>query len=118
MPELATVYRGTTPSVTCTVEMDLTDYSCYMAFGSKAHKPYFVADNEQMDFSVDTSGEVPISTLVYTLTQEQTLLCKAGKSYVQLRVIKDGTALATDWGELRIGEIIEDGEIHDEYDTN
>lgn len=115
---MATVYRGTTPTVTCTVEMDLTDYSCYLAFGPKAHKPYFVVDNEQMTFSVDTSGEVPVSTLEYTLTQEQTLLCKAGKSYAQLRVIKDEVALATDWGELTIGDIIEDGEITDEYDTD
>ena len=118
MADTATVYRGTTPTVTCTVDMDLTDFSCYMAFGSKAHKPYFVADNEQMGFTVDTSGEVPVSTLTYTLTQEQTLQCKAGKSYVQLRVIKDDVALATNWGELVINDIIEDGEIHDDYDTD
>lgn len=115
---MATIYRGTTPTVTCTVEMDLTDYSCYLAFGAKAHKPYFVVDNEQMTLTVDTSGETPVSTLDYTLTQEQTLICKAGKSYVQLRVIKDDVALATDWGELTIGDVIEDGEIHDEYDTD
>ena len=50
--------------------------------------------------------------------QEQTLQCKAGKSYVQLRVIKDDVALATNWGELVINDIIEDGEIHDDYDTD
>ena len=115
---MGTVYRGTTPTVTCTVDMDLTDYSCYMAIGTKAGKPWFVVDNTQMDFSVDTSGETPVSTLAYTLTQEQTLKCKAGASYVQLRVIKDGNALATDWGKLTVGDIIEDGVIHDEYDTD
>lgn len=115
---MADIYRGTTPTVECTVDMDLTDYSCYLAIGLKPHKPYFVADNEQMTIDVDTSGEVPVSTLEYTLTQEQTLACKAGKGYVQLRVIKDDVALATDWGELAIGDIIEDGEIHDEYDTD
>ena len=115
---MATVYRGTTPTVICTVDMDLTDYSCYMAFGTKAGKPYFVVDNTQMDFSVDTSGETPVSTLEYTLTQEQTLKCKAGKTYVQLRVIKNDTALATQWGELVIGDVIEDGVIHDEFDTD
>ena len=114
----AQIYRGTTPTVTCTVEMDLTDYSCYLALGTKPKKPYFVADNEQMFFSVDTSGETPISTLTYTLTQDQTLACKGGKCYIQLRVIKDETALATNWGELNIGEIIEDGEITDDYDTD
>lgn len=113
-----TIYRGTTPTVTCTVGMDLTDYSCYMALGPKAGKPYFVADNEQMEFSVDTSGEAPVSTLAYTLTQEQTLKCKGGKCFVQLRVIKDAVALATDWGELTVGDIIEDGAIADEYDTD
>ena len=113
-----TVYRGTTPTVTCTVDMDLTDYSCYLSLGSKAHKPYFTADNEQMGFDVDVSGETPVSTLTYTLTQEQTLSCKGGKCYVQLRVIKDDKALATDWGEVSIGEIIKDGMIHDDYDTD
>ena len=58
------------------------------------------------------------STLAYTLTQEQTLACKSGKAYVQLRVIKDDVALASDWGELTVGDIIEDGEIADEYDTD
>ena len=115
---MPTIYRGTTPTVTCTVEMDLTDYSCYLAIGAKAGKPYLVADNEQMTLDVDTSGETPVSTLVFTLTQEQTLSCKGGKCNVQLRVIKDAVALATDWGELAIGDIIEDGEIEDEYDTD
>ena len=115
---MAEMYRGTTPTVTCTVDMDLTDFSCYMAVGPKPRKPWLVADNRQMTFDLDTSGETPVTTLGYTLTQQQTLECKAGKAYVQLRVIKDDVALATDWGEISIGDIIEDGVIEDEYDTD
>lgn len=113
-----TIYRGTTPTVICTVEMDLTDYSCYLSIGAKANKPWFTADNRQMTLVVDTSGDVPVSTLSFTLTQQQTLSCKDGSAYIQLRIIKDDVALATDWGELLIGGIIEDGEITDDYDTD
>ena len=115
---MAEIYRGTTPTIMCSVEMDLTDYSCYLSVGPKARKPFFTVDNTQMAFDVDDSGEEPVSTLAYTLTQPQTLACKAGKSYVQLRVVKDGVALATDWGELEVGDVIQDGEVTDEYDTD
>jgi len=111
---MPTIHRGTTPTITCTVGMDLTDYSCYLAIGPKARKPWLIADNEQMIFSVEGDE----STLAYTLTQEQTLECKAGKAYVQLRVIKDEVALASDFGELTIADIIEDGEITDDFDTD
>lgn len=115
---MADIYRGTTPTIVCTVAMDLTDYSCYLAIGARENRPYFIADNEQMTIDVDTSGDVPVSTLGFTLTQEQTLLCKSGDAFAQLRVIKNDVALATDWGAINVGGIIEDGEITDDYDTD
>lgn len=115
---MADIYRGTTPTVECTVDMDLTDYSCYLSVGPKENKAWFTADNTQMTISVDTSGETPVSILAFTLTQEQTLACKAGNALIQLRVIKDAVALATDWANISIGGIIENGEIIDEYDTD
>jgi hypothetical protein len=114
----AVFYRGTTPSITCEVEMDLTDWSCYLSVGPKENKPWFTADNSQMTIDVDASGETPVSTLVFTLTQAQTLACKTSDAHIQLRAIKDGTALATDWGEITIGGIIKDGAITDDYDTD
>lgn len=104
------ITRGTTPSITVTVPMDLTGYTCYLSIGKKPRFPYFTADNSQM---TATYGETSI--LVFTLTQEQTLACKAGKALVQLRLIDGDTALASTMGEVEIFDIVRDGEIEDAY---
>lgn len=104
------ITRGTTPSIPVTVPMDLTGYTCYLSIGKKARSPYFTADNSQM---VATYGET--STLVFTLTQEQTLACKAGIAYVQLRLIDGETALASTMGEIQVFDVVKDGEIEDVY---
>lgn len=111
----ASITRGTTPVITLTVEgMDLTDYSCYLSVGAKAGKAWFTADNEQMVFGYDGTD----STLTYTLTQAQTLACKAGAAYIQLRCVKDDYAAASGWASVEILPIILDGEVADEYDTD
>jgi len=104
------VTRGTTPSITVTVPMDLTGYTCYLSIGKKPRAPYLTASNDQM---TATYGET--STLVFTLTQEQTLACKAGTAYVQLRLIDGDAALASTMAEVEIFDIVKDGEIKDEY---
>lgn len=106
----AGITRGTTPSISVTVPMDLTGWTCYFSIGKKIHTPYLTADNSQMSASY---GET--STLVFTLTQEQTLSCKAGVAYVQLRLINGDTALASTIGEIEIFDIVKDGEIADVY---
>ena len=111
---MASITRGTTPTVTCTVGMDLTDYSCYLSIGKKAKSPWMTADNEQMEFGVSEGT----STLAFTLTQAQTLACKAGPAQIQLRVVKDGVAIASDMAPITIDDIIKDGEIEDVYDTD
>lgn len=107
---MATITRGTTPTITVTVPMDLTGYTCYLTVGKKAGTPWLTADNAQMEA---TYGET--STLAFTLTQEQTLACKAGAAVVQLRVIEGTTALATDMAEVTIADVIKGGEIEDVY---
>ena len=104
------ITRGTTPSITVTVPMDLTGYTCYLSIGRKPKAPYLTASNDQM---AATYGET--STLTFTLTQEQTLACKAGKALVQLRIIDGDAALASTMGEVEIFDIVKDGEIKDEY---
>ena len=104
------ITRGTTPSITVTVPMDLTGYTCYLSIGRKPKAPYFTADNSQM---TATFGET--STLTFTLTQEQTLACKAGKAFVQLRIIDGDAALASTMGEVEIFDVVKDGVIQDEY---
>lgn len=104
------ITRGTTPSITVTVPMDLTGYTCYLSIGRKPKAPYLTASNDQM---TATYGEM--STLTFTLTQEQTLACKAGKALVQLRIIDGDAALASTMAEVEIFDIVKDGEIKDEY---
>lgn len=104
------ITRGTTPSITVTVPMDLTGYTCYLSIGRKPKAPYFTADNSQM---TATYGETSI--LTFTLTQEQTLACKAGKALVQLRIIDGDAALASTMGEVEIFDVVKDGVITDEY---
>lgn len=104
------ITRGTTPSITVTVPMDLTGYTCFLSIGRKPKAPYLTADNRQM---VAEYGET--STLTFTLTQEQTLACKAGKALVQLRIIDGDAALASTMAEVEIFDIVEDGVITDEY---
>ena len=104
------ITRGTTPSITVTVPIDLTGYTCYLSIGRKPKAPYLTADNSQM---VATYGET--STLTFTLTQEQTLACKAGKALVQLRIIDGDAALASTMAEVEIFDVVKDGVIADEY---
>ena len=104
------ITRGTTPSITVTVPMDLTGYTCYLSIGRKPRAPYLTASNDQM---VATYGET--SALTFTLTQEQTLACKAGKALVQLRIIDGDAALASTMGEVEIFDVVKDGVIQDEY---
>lgn len=104
------ITRGTTPSITVTVPMDLMGYTCFLSIGRKPRAPYLTADNSQM---VAEYGAT--STLTFTLTQEQTLACKAGTAYVQLRIIDGDAALASTMAEVEIFDVVKDGVITDEY---
>lgn len=104
------ITRGTTPSIPVTVPMNLEGYTCYLSIGKKARAPYFTADNSQM---TATYGDT--SVLIFTLTQEQTLSCKPGNALVQLRLIDGETALASTMCEVKIFDVIKDGEIEDAY---
>ena len=104
------ITRGTTPSITVTVPMDLTGYTCFLSIGRKPKAPYLTASNDQM---TATYGET--STLTFTLTQEQTLACKAGRALVQLRIIDGDAALASTMAEVEIFDVVKDGVITDEY---
>lgn len=106
----AGITRGTTPTITVRVPMNLEGWTCLLSIGKKARTPYVTVDNSQM---VASYGDE--SVLVYTLTQKQTLACKAGKALVQLRLIDGNTAVASDMGEVEIFDIVKDGVITDAY---
>lgn len=104
----AGITRGTTPIIAVTVPMDLTGYTCYLTIGKVPGAPYVTVDNSQMSAEY---GEV--SKLTFSLTQEQTLDCSAGDAYLQLRLVDNGTAMATTMGKIDVLDVIQDGVIVD-----
>lgn len=107
------ITRGTTPTVSIEVDADLTDFTCELSIG-KYGKPYFTVDNESMTLSVSEGT----STCSFKLTQAQTLKCKAGKTLMQMRAIKNDDAIATNAVEIEVLDAIEQSVIEDVYDTN
>ncbi len=106
---MSDIFRGTTPTISVTVNLDLTGYTCYLAIGRRANHAQVVVDNTQMTITVDAG----VSTLAYTLTQEQTLSLSEGDAQMQLRIIDGDTALASEWVSVSIGGILQDGVITD-----
>jgi hypothetical protein len=108
---MSDIFRGTTPTITVTVNLDLTGYTCYLSIGRKSNQARVTAKNDQMEMSVEGN----VSTLAYTLTQDQTLALSEGEAQMQLRVIEGDTALASEWVPVTIGGILQNGKIDDEY---
>jgi hypothetical protein len=89
--------------------MDLTGYTCYLTIGKVPGEPYVTIDNTQM-----IAAEYgPETKLTFKLTQEQTLDCSAGDAYLQLRLVDNGTAIATTMGKIDVLDVIQDGVIVD-----
>lgn len=107
---MATVIRGTTPTITCNVTddggqaIDLTGYTLFFSIG-KPTRPQLTVTNDQMTISG--------GTVAVTLTQEQTLALNAGETLMQLRMVDGTTALATLMKQVTIAPIIYNGEIED-----
>lgn len=101
--------RGTTPTITVTVDADLTGFNVHLAL--KNGSAVYVKENEDLDISVDGDRTV-VST---TLTQEETLSFKAPSNLeIQIRAEKDdGTvAIASAIGTIKVEKILEDGVIN------
>lgn len=105
------IYRGTTPTITCTVTddagdaIDLTGYTVYFSIG-KASNPQLTVTNDQMEISANVVN--------VTLTQAQTLALSKGETLMQLRAIDGTTAIATETASLTIAPIIYDEVIEDD----
>ena len=97
--------RGTTPLITLTVPMDLRGWSVYITLKNGVKQLTFENDMVSVDYA---DG---ISTLRFVLTQEQTLSFKVGECEIQLRAAKDGSAVASSIGTVKIERIIMDGVI-------
>lgn len=101
--------RGTTPTITVTVDKDISDMVIHLAF--KTDNKLLVKKNDDLEISSTDDKTI----LVCKLTQEETLSMRAGKTCeVQLRaVLHNGdTAIATTIGTIPVARILEDGVIN------
>ena len=99
--------RGTTPAIVLTVDTDLTGWTIYATLGMGKKK--LTIENDRMTISYENGK----TTLAFSLTQEETLAFGVGNCEVQVRAIKDGTAIATDIQDIDIRRIILEGVINE-----
>lgn len=97
--------RGTTPTIYCYVKgADLSGKNVYATIKQGGTEITII---DPQCTSTDTG-----CTLVFTLSQEQTLKLKKSKANIQLRWINpDGIAAATPIKDLIIDQILKEGEI-------
>ena len=82
--------RGSTPEFMATLTgYDLTDKRIYLTIEQHGQER-FTLTNEDVEITVDTSGETPVSTIALELTQEQTLALEEGLAHMQMRIIERG----------------------------
>ena len=96
------MYQGTTPSVVFEIRgYDLTDATIYVSF----KRGNDVLTKTGNDIACSYDGE--ISTVVCSLTQEETLAIRAGAVVTQIRFIySNGQAYATEKKELEVKSVI------------
>lgn len=97
--------RGTTPTLTLTVDAELVGWACFVAIRSGCYTT--IIEGERLD----VSQEDGTTTIELTLTQEETLALRVGACEIQVRAAHNGSAVATDIARIDVGRIIQDGEI-------
>ena len=98
--------RGTTPTITVTVDADITDMNIFLAFRNCGR--LLVKSGDELEVSVEEG----VTTITTTLTQDETLAWRAGTDVeIQVRAEKlDGTvAIATDIATLAVERILQGG---------
>ena len=95
--------RGTTPTFTFEVDLDLTGWDVYLTFEQRKY------EFTHKDVVITPSNEGCI--VETSLTQEETLAFKPGAAKVEIRACKDNKAVATDEFEFEVYDILLDGEI-------
>ena len=96
-------HRGTTPTNTFNVNVDLREATIFVSYYQRGR---VVVEKTGDDLTV-TENQI-----VTTLTQEETLKLRTGPVRIQIRyVMEDGTADASNIIETTSEEILKDGEI-------
>ena len=98
--------RGTTPVITLSVDMDITEYTVFVALKSRNHS--LILDDSRISKDFQDGKTV----IVFALSQAETLDFSPGECKVQIRAVKGQTAIATDIGMLEIDPILQQGIIH------
>lgn len=104
--------RGTTPTITATVNADLTGMAVHLAF--KVGGNVIVKQGADLEVMVDSEEET--TTVSTSLTQEDTLSMRSGKECeVQIRAVQDdgAVAIATCIGTIPVKRILEEGVIRE-----
>lgn len=99
--------RGTTPTFSFEVDLDLAGWDVYITFEQGAHE---VTRREPEVVPANDGGCI----CSVELTQAETLAFRQGRAKAQLRAVKDGTAVASTVFEFDVGDILLDGEIPQE----
>ena len=97
--------RGTTPTLTLTVDSDIHDWTMYVTLSNGGNQ--LTLEDDSLVKILNGSQTV----IEFVLSQEQTLAFSTGTVEIQIRAIKDGVAIATDIQRLPIDRIIKDGVI-------
>ena len=106
--------RGTTPTITATVNADLSQMSVHLAF--KVGNSLIVKKGDDISMETETVESETVTHVSTSLTQEDTLSMRSGKECeVQIRAVQDdGTvALATCIGTIPVKRILEEGVIRE-----
>ena len=103
--------RGTTPTITTRVNANLEGMEIYLAFRLDKNT-LMVKRGEDLDVSYEMVDDVVYTIVSTTLSQEDTLSMKAGKTVeVQIRAVMDDgdIAVATDIESFQVDRILQDG---------
>ena len=98
--------RGTTPDYILKLnDYDLTDKQVYVTV--KQFDKAITKTNDSLEIDVDDSGETTISTILMSLSQEETLSFSDGAAAVQVKIIdSDGHVDATKTASIQIDKAL------------
>lgn len=101
--------RGTTPDYILTVAgYDLTEQSIYVTVQQYAKTLNLNGER----IAVEYDGQTQVSSVTFSLTQEETLQFRSGKADVQIRFIDEyGFAQATDIGTIIVSPVLNEDVI-------
>lgn len=98
--------RGTTPTLTVTVDADIHDWETHVYISNGGNDPL---DLEGARLTM--AYENGVTTVTFTLTQEETLAFEPAPCELQVRAAKGGVAVATDIRRVPVGRILKGGVI-------